>query len=197
MEQVLSSPARAPSRLTAGDWIAAAMDAIVREGPAAVAIEPLAISLGATKGSFYHHFANRDALIVATLEEWERAQTEAVIARVELISHPGERLRAILAAAFADRPGGVRDAALFAAAAHPLVKPVVNRVTERRVRYFTDRYIELGFPRARASRRALMLYLAYLGIFDAIRTGVFRVSRSELVAHGREVLDTLIPVTGR
>src|SRR5438128_5153225 len=124
MEKALSSPARATSRLTVGDWIAVAMDAIVREGPAAVAVEPLAVRLGATKGSFYHHFANRDALLEATLEEWERAQTEAVIARVELISHPGDRLRGILAAAFADRPGGIRDAALFAAAAHPLVKPV-------------------------------------------------------------------------
>lgn len=169
------------------------MDAIVREGPAAVAVEPLAVRLGATKGSFYHHFANRDALLVTALEEWERTQTEAVIARVELISPPGERLRAILAAAFADRPGGIRDAALFAAAAHPLIKPVVHRVTERRVRYFTDRYIELGFPPARARRRARMLYLAYLGIFDAIRMGVVRVSQAELNAHGREVLDTLIP----
>src|SRR5437763_634654 len=132
MEQAVSSPARATSRLTGADWIAAAMDAIVREGPAAVAVEPLALRLGTTKGSFYHHFANRDALIVATLEWWERAQTEAVIARVQLIPHPGERLRAILAAAFADRLGGIRDAALFAAAAHALVKPIVNRVTERR-----------------------------------------------------------------
>jgi len=170
------------------------MDAIVREGPAAVAVEPLATRLGATKGSFYHHFANRDALIAATLEEWERTQTEAVIARVELIAHPGERLRAILAAAFADRPGGIRDAALSAAAAHPLIKPVVKRVTERRVRYFTDRYIELGLQRAHARRRALMLYLAYLAIFDAVRTGVVNESQSELVAHGREVLDTLIPM---
>lgn len=193
MEQALSRSQRTTSRLTAADWMAAAMDAIVLQGPAAVAVEPLAIRLGATKGSFYHHFASRDALIVATLEEWERVQTESVIDRAELIADPDERLRAILAAAFADRPGGIRDAALFAAAAHPLVKPIVNRVTERRVRYFTDRYRELGFPRARARRRALMLYLAYLGVFDAIRTGVADVSQSELVALGREVLDTLIP----
>ena len=92
--------------LSAADWIAAAMEAIVERGVAAVAVEPLAVRLGATKGSFYHHFANRDALIVATLDEWEHSQTEAVIERVELIPDPGERLRAVLAVAFVDRPGG-------------------------------------------------------------------------------------------
>src|SRR6266516_1724669 len=144
--------------LSAQDWIDAAMNAIVTGGVSAVAIEPLAVGLGATKGSFYHHFLNRDALLVAALEEWERSQTEAVIERLELIPDPGERLRAVLATAFADREGGVRDAALLAAATHPLVKPIVKRVTDRRLRYFTDRYIQLGLTRARARRRALMLY---------------------------------------
>src|SRR5437870_9937833 len=97
-----------PSRpLSSSDWIKAAMDAIVKSGVAAVAIEPLAVRLGATKGSFYHHFPNRDALIVAALEEWERSQTEAVIERLELIPDTRERLRAVLAAAVGDRDGGV------------------------------------------------------------------------------------------
>src|SRR5205823_2460435 len=145
------------------DWIEAAMEAMVEEGVGAVAIEPLAVRLGATKGSFYHHFANRDALIVAALEDWERSQTEAVIERLELIPDPGERLRAVLATAFADREGGVRDAALLAAATHPLVKPIVKRVTDRRLRYFTEAYVQLGMPRRRARQRALMLYLSYVG----------------------------------
>src|SRR5438128_4572142 len=132
MSTGLSRGMKVPSRpLSAADWIEAAMAAIVEGGVAAVAIEPLAIRLGATKGSFYHHFSNRDALIVAALEDWERSQTEAVIERLDLISDPGERLRAVLAAAFADRAGGVRDAALMAAATHPLVKPIVERVTAR------------------------------------------------------------------
>jgi AcrR family transcriptional regulator len=185
---------RSPSRsLSASDWIGAAMEAIVEGGVGAVAIEPLAVRLGATKGSFYHHFSNRDALIVAALEDWERSQTEAVIERLELIPDPGERLRAVLAAAFADLTGGARDAALLASASHPLVKPIVRRVTERRLRYFTEMYRQLGFPKRRAHRRALMLYLSYIGVFDCLRLGLAEMSGAELVAHAHEVLSTLVP----
>jgi AcrR family transcriptional regulator len=183
--------------LSSADWIAAAMDAIVEDGIAAVAIEPLAVRLGATKGSFYHHFANRDALIVAALEDWEAAQTEAVIERLELIPDPGERLRAVVAAAFADRPGGVRDAALLAAATHPFVKPVVERVTQRRLGYFTQAYRQLGLPKARARQRATMLYLSYIGVFDCLRLGLAELSDAELAAHANEVLSTLIPIPNR
>src|ERR687888_537455 len=95
------SRGRSSNQLSASDWVRAAMEAIVEHGVAAVAVEPLAARLGATKGSFYHHFANRDALIVAALEDWETAQTEAVIERLDLIRDPGERLRAVIAAASA------------------------------------------------------------------------------------------------
>jgi AcrR family transcriptional regulator len=179
--------------LSADDWIAAAMEAIAEGGVAEVAVERLAVRLGTTKGSFYHHFPNRDALIVAALEDWERSQTEAVIERLDLIPDPGERLRAVLAAAFADRAGGIRDASLMASATHPLVQPVVGRVTERRLRYFTEMFGKLGLSKARARRRALMLYLSYVGLFDCLRLGLADLSDAELEAHAREVLSTLVP----
>lgn len=179
--------------LSADDWIAAAMEAIAEGAVADVAVERLALRLGTTKGSFYHHFANRDALIVAALEDWERSQTEAVIERLDLIPEPGERLRAVLAAAFADRAGGIRDAALMASATHPLVQPVVERVTERRLRYFTEMFGKIGLSKARARRRALMLYLSYVGLFDCLRLGLADLSDAELEAHAREVLSTLVP----
>jgi AcrR family transcriptional regulator len=173
------------------------MDAIVEGGLTAVAIEPLAVRLGATKGSFYHHFSNRNALIVAALEDWERFQTEAVIERLDLIPDPGERLRAVLAAAFADRAGGVRDAALLVAATHPVVKPIVKRVTDRRLRYFTEMYRQIGFPKAQARRRALMLYLSYIGLFNYLRLGLADASDAELRAYAHEVLSTLVSARDR
>jgi AcrR family transcriptional regulator len=181
-------------QLSASDWVRVATEAIVAGGVAAVAVEPLAATLGATKGSFYHHFENRDALIVAALEQWERSETEAVIQRMELIADPSERLRAIVAAALADRKGAIRDAAFVAAATHPLVNPVVKRVTDRRLSYMTDLCSELGLSRARARRRVLLLYSAYLGLFDYIRVGLGAdLSQAELRAYTEELLAALVP----
>ena len=189
----MSRPLRSRSRLlTASAWTGAAMDAIVAGGVPAVAIEPLAVRLGATKGSFYHHFSNREALIVAALEDWERFQTEAVIDRLELIPDPEERIRAVVAAAFADRAGGMRDAALLACATHPVVKPIVQRVTERRLRYFAQMYRQLGLPKPQARRRALMLYLSYIGLFEYLRLGFADLGEAELRAHAHEVLSRLV-----
>ena len=41
-------------------------------------MEGLARRLGATKGSFYWHFTNRDALIEASLAAWEAGETIVV-----------------------------------------------------------------------------------------------------------------------
>jgi AcrR family transcriptional regulator len=174
------------------------MDVIVEGGVGAVAVEPLAVRLGATKGSFYHHFQNRDALIAAALEEWERQQTDAVIARMALIPDPAEQLRAIMAAALADRPGAIRDAALVASAAHPLVKPVVDRVTQRRLDYMTQLCTEMGLPPDQAGRRVLLLYSSYLGLFDYLRAGLDKgIDDSELRAYTHELLDALVPAPSR
>jgi AcrR family transcriptional regulator len=191
----VSSTRTEPTRpLSAADWVRAAMQAIVEGGVAAVAVEPLAARLGTTKGSFYHHFQNRDALISAALEDWEREQTEAVIARMALMSDPSERLRAILAAALADREGAIRDAALVASATHPLVKPVVARVTHRRLTYMTQVCIETGLSPDQARRRVLLLYSSYLGLFDYLRVGLDTdLDEAELRAYTQELLDALVP----
>ena len=191
-----SASVRTQRQLSALDWVQAATEAIVEAGIGAVAVEPLAARLGATKGSFYHHFANRDALIAATLEEWERSETDAVIARLELIPRPEERLRAVMAAALGDQAGGLRDAALLGAATHALVKPVVDRVTRRRLDYISQAYSQLGFSRPEARRRALLFYTSYLGLFDYLRAGLDGpFSDAEMRDYTEQVLDALVPAT--
>ena len=63
------------TRLSAQDWARAAVKAIANGGLAAVAVEPLARTLGVTKGSFYAHFRNRDELVTAALAEWRERST--------------------------------------------------------------------------------------------------------------------------
>src|SRR6476660_3754249 len=80
-------------RLTAAHWEQAALDTLSEMGLGAVAVESLARRLGVTKGSFYWHFPTREALIKAARERWERGDEEVVMAQVEDIADPRERLR--------------------------------------------------------------------------------------------------------
>jgi AcrR family transcriptional regulator len=196
----VSSPTRIPAErpLSAERWVEAAMEILVERGVGAIAIEPLAARLGATKGSFYHHFENREGLIRATLEEWERTETDVVLERLEGIPDPGERIRAVMAAAYGDVDGGIRDAALLASAGEPFVRPVVDRVTNRRIDYLTARYRELGLSGSAARNRARLIYTSYLGFFAALRAAsAGPPDRSELTAYVEEMLRTLVPTGAR
>ncbi|MCY1136377.1 chorismate mutase [Actinoplanes sp. Pm04-4] len=63
-------------------WIEQGLKALATGGPDAVRVEALAKQLGVTKGGFYGSFADRDALLTAMLETWERESTDDVAARV-------------------------------------------------------------------------------------------------------------------
>lgn len=153
----------AQRRLSAEDWTAAALAAIADGGLAAVAVEPLAARLGATKGSFYWHFTNRDALIEATMQRWERACTDAIIDLVEAAGDPPEKLSLLFTTVLGHARSSRLEMNVLAVAEHPLVAPVVHRVTRRRLDYVEQLFTEAGFPPGEAGRRALLAYTAYVG----------------------------------
>jgi AcrR family transcriptional regulator len=64
-------------------WIDAALQALAAGGPDAVRVEALAKSLGVSKGGFYHHFKDRQALLEEVLDTWEKGMVDDVIERVE------------------------------------------------------------------------------------------------------------------
>src|ERR1035438_1564224 len=64
-------------------WIEEGLRALAAGGPDAVRVEALAQALGVTKGGFYGHFANRNALLDEMLDTWERMSTDEVLERVE------------------------------------------------------------------------------------------------------------------
>jgi len=69
-------------------WVDAALQALGTGGPDAVRVEALAVLLGVSKGGFYWHFTDRQALLEEMLDTWETAAAEDVIAQVE--SRPGD-----------------------------------------------------------------------------------------------------------
>ncbi|MFF4355409.1 TetR/AcrR family transcriptional regulator [Streptomyces sp. NPDC001604] len=151
-------------RLTARDWADAALAAI-REGGglAAVAVEPLATRLGTTKGSFYWHFTNREALIEAALARWVESNTDEIIATVETERDPERRLRALFRRVTKPGAADPLELSLLASTDHPQVAAALGQVTERRIDYLTGLFAELGFGEEAARGRALMAYSFYLG----------------------------------
>jgi AcrR family transcriptional regulator len=188
MPDPLTSPRR---RFTRDDWASAALAAIAEGGLPAVAVEPLAAKLGTTKGSFYWHFPNRDALLEAALALWEQATTTTVLARVDESSDDAQtqlRLLIELVVAMAERdPVGL---ALLPYAAHPVVGPALERVTRARIAGTGRLFERLGFRPAQARRRALLAYSAYLGHAQLSHStpGVLPASK----ASRREYLDHVL-----
>jgi AcrR family transcriptional regulator len=187
--------------LTADDWAGAALDALARGGLAAVAVEPLAQHLGTTKGSFYWHFADRNALIAAALARWEERETELVIAVVERGHDATARLRNLLQLVFgAVRAGpgpgaGSVELALQANAADPLVAATLGRVTERRLAYLTTLFAGLGMSPARARDRGLLAYSAFLGHAQLVHATPEVLPKGRAFdTHVRRVVETLARV---
>ena len=64
-------------------WIEEGLRVLAACGPDAVRVEALAQALGVTKGGFYGHFADRNALLEEMLDPWERKAIDEVLERVE------------------------------------------------------------------------------------------------------------------
>jgi AcrR family transcriptional regulator len=186
---------RPKSRLGREDWIRAALDAIADGGLAAVAVEPLARRLGVTKGSFYAHFSNRDELIEASLEAWERSHSEEQLEQFQAIDDPAERLAAVLRVATEFSQSGAPSvhARLMGELDDPRVRSAVARVNGARIDRLAGTYRQLGLRPTVARDRARLAYASYLGLLQISREAPeSRLKKGELERFLGELRRTLI-----
>lgn len=80
------------SRLNVDDWLRAGFLALVNAGPDALKAEPLARTLGTTKGSFYWHFKDVPEYRARLVAQWERSAVAALAQAAETAATPTERL---------------------------------------------------------------------------------------------------------
>ncbi len=84
-------------RLDEAAWIDCALDVLAEHGIDGVRVEVLAKKLQVTKGSFYWHFKDRDALLEGMLNSWRRQATLRIITRVDQAEQtPAGRLRYLI-----------------------------------------------------------------------------------------------------
>ncbi|MGW0251347.1 TetR/AcrR family transcriptional regulator [Nocardia goodfellowii] len=120
-------------------WIEQGFQILAASGVDAVRVEVLAKALGVTKGGFYGYFADRNALLEAMLEQWERECTVDVLARVADIDDP--RAKVVLAGRLTlsgDRLLGIDLAIRDWARRDPTVTERLRRVDDVRMDLLRD-----------------------------------------------------------
>ncbi len=189
-----TAKAERPPRLSADDWAQGALDLIAEQGVNAVAVEPLARRLGVTKGSFYWHFPSREALLKAALERWEQMEQELVFGSLEAVSDPRERLRQLFRLVAHEVKPHIIYSEMLKALDHPVVQPVMVRVSGRRLDYLTASFRQAGMGRTDAQQRARLTYAAYVGFLQlSLQLQQPRLHHDEFEAYVDHVMATLIP----
>lgn len=131
------------SLLQRSDWIKAGLIELAKSGPEAVGIASLARLLGVTKGSFYWHFASRDELLKAILDEWKSRATNRVIEIVEAEETTAEakirKLAVLGVSSSLDELGGSIELAVRSLArTNKEVSAVVAEVDKQRIAYLIN-----------------------------------------------------------
>ena len=179
------------TRLTKDDWADAALVVIGEAGIEAVAVEPIAASLGVTKGSFYWHFRTRSELVDAALHRWEQRATADIIAQLAPINDPTERLRALFAIAFLDTAEDRIEDAILRAVANPSVDAAVDRVNSQRLEFLVGAFRELDNSPSVSRHRARLAYAALLGHRRLQSSSTTRLSKAAVRQFGEELVARL------
>ncbi len=156
------------ARLGRSEWIQEALRVLGDEGVEAVRVEPLAKRLGVTKGSFYHHFGDRDELLVAVLDAWFQQATLLVIEIVNRHSRrPEERLRHLLELVIEVDPRiptrHVEPSIRVWARWDRRARSMLEAMDAKRLEYITGRLLALGCVRSEAENRSFLIYSYIMG----------------------------------
>ena len=179
------------ARLSKTDWTDAALGAIAAQGTDGINVEQLARDLGATKGSFYHHFENRDALLSAALERFIEI-VEGDLEAAASIDDPRERLIEGSVVGIGTELDGFVDLALSASADDPLVAAALQRITELRLGWLVDTLTAAGVAAAEARTRAESGLSTYLGLFHLQRVQGRRFDADQLRSHVIRAVDVML-----
>lgn len=153
-------------------WLDAAYEALISGGVEQVKVLPLADRLGLSRTSFYHHFADREALLAALLARWQAQNTANLVAQTR--AYAGSVAEAMLNVIDCWLTPALFDSAMeFAVRMWALGSPDLTRTLaiedEARIAALQEMFIRHGFDDTQADTRARATYLTQIG-YIVLRT---------------------------
>ena len=162
-ETVQRRPAGA-GRLSTQDWTTRALQLLVDEGVGAVKVARLCRELGVTKGSFYWHFHDLEALKKAVADRW-CAETRVALSEMASLGDlpPLERIRIMATQLVDDRSWSVERALRDWARSDEQVAATIAESEQHVFGLVQDALEQLGHDSRSARMRAGLLTYAGIG----------------------------------
>jgi len=159
----LAAPARETRRLDGAAWVEEALTILAEQGIDGVRVEILAKRLGVTKGSFYWHFKDRDALLETLLDTWRRQATLRIISRLDSAGQSAvARLRHLLHLPFqgsrSERGANVELSIRLWSRRDVRARNALAEVDQLRLQYITGLLTDCGCTARDAKARAVLAY---------------------------------------
>lgn len=149
-------------------WVDAAIDVFAREGVTGLRVEVLAKHCGVTKGSFYWHFKDRQALLDAVLARWKEGRIRDIEKTTAMMQgDPRDQLHYVIEVygANRNRKGMSIELAVRDWARHDIkAAAVVEEVDLYRLECTRKLFVNSGMTDAEAKSRSLLLYACVFGL---------------------------------
>jgi AcrR family transcriptional regulator len=158
----MNKPIKPKKRLSRSCWQEAALELLHNDGINAVTVDALAAQLGITRGSFYHHFKDKNDLSNEMLEYWKQKWTVEIRDDVAALGIDGLQSLIALGNLIKHRKGAGYDIAIRAWAVHDdLAKEVVRKTDKIRLGFIRKQFEKIGFVGLDLENRSrLFLYYA-------------------------------------
>ena len=145
-------------------WLQEGLLVLTEIGEVGLTIDILASRLNVTKGSFYHHFKNRQAFSAELLSFWERQMTMDIIAASEQGGDDFQNKNdALMKLAHMEHHSDLEVAIRAWALRDPQVKSFQERVDTLRKKYLQHLFGLLTDNKKASESMALMRYCIYIG----------------------------------
>ena len=182
-------------KLTANDWLEAALNVLASDGVSAVAVEPLAKKLGVTKGSFYWHFKNREDLITNVIVYWESIETQYINHYRSYYSKPEEFMKESLSILIND---DLNKSVLIAIAedkSFSASRIAYQKAVHRRLNIWTAAYTSMGIEKAAAEVKAYETFCSYFGLIKLLLDQPVKINKTKQRSLIKGVISSAINLT--
>lgn len=145
-------------------WLDTAITTLIEEGVDAVRVERLATRMGLSRGSFYHHYKDRDDLLRAVLEHYIQINHQNLVAMLPALKGTSKDKLWTLWTATASQEFRDYDWAIRMWGMHDeQVAKVLKEIDVKRMDVMIGLFMEMGFNEDESWIRAALAYHGSLG----------------------------------